>query len=107
MKPSFKSHLRVVVSWFANEKLAVREIIGYYYGTAVYTSVADALNARVNEGRIVVAVTREQFYSPAMRLAEQVSSSDGKLHIFVLVSVRFSRLQFRNAPLPLFRKIVP
>lgn len=62
-------------------------------------------NARDIDGEGVVAVTREQFYTSAIRLAKE-NWSDGMFHIFQLFFERFAYFLFINDVWSLLGEVV-
>lgn len=68
--------------------------------------MVDALNAREVHGACVMANTRKQIYTLAIRLAIEVSSLDGILRTVRLVPARFAFLRFMNDTRYLSREVV-
>lgn len=92
---------------FQGRSLQKGDVIGYYYGTLVYRFTEDVLNARGVHGEGVMAFTREQFHTSAIRLAKEIFSSDGILHTVWLGPSKVACLRFMNEPRSLPEEAVP
>lgn len=107
IKPSTIPHPQAGMGCFASQEFTEGDVIGYYYGTLVYQFMVDMVNARGVHGEGLMAVTREQFHTSAIRLATDISSSDGILHTVWMVPAKFACLRFMNDPRCLPDEVVP
>lgn len=60
--------------------------------------MVDALNGSGAHGKGVMAVSPDYFHTSAIRMAKNISSSDGIFYTVSLVSTTFSYLRFMNDP---------
>lgn len=73
----------------ANQEFTKADVIGYHYSMLAYQFMMNAQNAREVFGEGVMAGTRDELYTLAIRLAKAVSSPEEKLYTVWLVSARF------------------